>query len=267
MRRHALACLTATMAEHGLTELLKRHAMAPHFDEGTHDGAHHVAKEAVGRDLEAPLCRRQLVPLGMGEPAECGLHVGTGLAECGKVLLRQQPLGSLVHEREIELVVGFPGIMAKEGVFSGMQIVMVRARSGAETRVHVGSHCLDALHGDVGGQDAVEPVGQLLSVGGEVGGEGNLRMVEVGHHHACVDTGIGTTCSDHLYRLPEQCGERLLEPLLNGDAVGLNLPAVIGSAVERKGDEKPLHDAISSAAVWPCGGRPGDGTSPRHGES
>ena len=145
-------------------ELRQGHAMASHFNQRTHYGTHHVAKETVGSDLKTPLCGRQLVPLGMGEMADGGLDVGTCLAESSEVVLAEQPLGSLVHEREVQVVVCFPRAIVQERVLGRMKIIVICTRGGTEAGMHVGIHQLDFLDSNVVGQDPVQAIGHLTGI-------------------------------------------------------------------------------------------------------
>ena len=55
--------------------------MAADVDKGTDNGAHHVAQEAVGCDLEVPAVGAFAMPCGGAEIADVGLDVGVQLGE------------------------------------------------------------------------------------------------------------------------------------------------------------------------------------------
>lgn len=64
--------------------------------------------------------------------------------------------------------------------------------------------------------------------------------LEMGDHHRGMHTGIGPPGPHNLYRLTEQYGKGALQFFLNGIAVGLYLPTVIGGTVEGEGDKVSL---------------------------
>ena len=99
--------------------------------------------------------------------------------------------------------------------------------------MHVGGDGTNVLHGNVLRQELVELVWQVYGCPLLL-----IFPVEVRHHHACMDAGIGPPCSDDLDGLPQKCGECNLQSLLHAVAIGLNLPAVVARAVVGEGDEE-----------------------------
>ena len=84
---HALACRRTATVFYDALKNGKGDAMTSHFDKRPYNSSHHITQEAVSGDLEAPSVGFQLMPLGMGKVADGGLHIGSDLAETGKVVL------------------------------------------------------------------------------------------------------------------------------------------------------------------------------------
>ena len=106
-----------------------------------------------------------------------------------------------------------------------MYIIMVCARDGRETGMHLWGYLPYFVYGDVAGQDAVQAVYQL------VGFHRNPVGIEVGCHVSGMYAGIGPSCSHHLHFLSQKYGEGALQLLLHRIGIGLNLPAVVVGAV------------------------------------
>ena len=77
---HGGAGGAAVLALDDLAEFFDGHLVAADFDEGAHDGAHHVAQEAVGGDGKYPLFVL-MGPCGVGNAAVVGLDIGVQLGE------------------------------------------------------------------------------------------------------------------------------------------------------------------------------------------
>ena len=204
--------------------------MAPHIDEGSHHSAHHIAQEAVGRDDKPVVMVVDSLPFCPVHLAQRSLHVGMGLAECAEVGVSGEHPSRLVHQVEIELVMNEARMLPDEGVFPGVDIIIVGACFRAEPRMHVGRHLAHRSHTDVARKQSVEFIAELVAVYGQVG-------VEMRGHVNGMHPRVGTSGPHHLDGLPEQDGERFLQFSLHGVAVGLNLPSVVVLAIVAKENE------------------------------
>ena len=196
MGRHTLAGSTATAGRDDVAKLLYRDAMPSHLDERAHDSPNHVPQKAVGRDFKAPRRFGKPHPLRLRERAKRGFHVGSRLAERGKILLRQQPLCRRVHRSEIKRIVHFARIGRKKWIFLRVNIVMVRARGGTEAGMHVLCDRFHALHCNVARQYPIQPIRELLPVK-------NAIIIEMRHHFPRMDTRIGPASPHRFDRLPQ----------------------------------------------------------------
>ena len=136
----------------------------------------------------------------------------------------------LVHETEIEVIVRLKRIAAEEGRLVRMDVVMICACLGTEAGVHIVADRLDAMDGNVGRHDAVEAVAHLLMVD-------RLGDIKVCSHVAGMDTRIGAPGSDDTDITAENERQAALKLALDGDGIGLYLPAVVAGAVVGEMDE------------------------------
>ncbi len=201
------------------------HPSSSHFDECADDGTYHVAQKTVGCYPEIPVGGGGLYPPCFRDTAERCLVVSTSLAECRIVVVLEEMECCGIHSLKVEMVMCLQGIGAAERVLGRMNIIMVRARDGRKTRVHLRVYLAHLMYGYVRRQDAVEPVGCLHSV------ERFAVPVEVGSHASGVDTRVSPACSYRLHVLAQKGGEGTLQLLLDGDGVGLLLPTMIACAV------------------------------------
>ena len=96
------------------------------------------------------------------------------------------------------------------------------------------AHGTHPAHRYIRRQQAVQLVGQQSGINHPVG-------IEVGHHQRSMHTGIGTPRPRYLYLAAQQGGQRTHQTFLHAYAIGLYLPAVVGSTIIRKINEISLH--------------------------
>ena len=217
-------CTAAVFLLDNAAEAVNGELAASHFEQGADDGTHHVAQESVGLDGEHPGYIVHTSPGGVHDAAVVGFHVGMQFAEAGEVGVVEQGLGGLVHPFEVRCLKEAAAVLAVEGHLGGGDVVAVRACRGVEAGMGIRFHGTKAVHGDVGRQQAVQFVGDEGGVKGRV-------AVEVSHHEAGMDAGIGATGTHYLHLAAQQGGKGTHEALLHTGTVGLNLPAVIGGAI------------------------------------
>lgn len=199
--------------------------MKPHIDQGAHDGPHHVAQEAVGRDGKHPPLAVKWRPLGVCHLAIVGFHVGVQLAERREIGVQPQPAGCLVHQVEVKLVVACPAVLVEKGALEGVDEVLVGAARGVKSRMGITGHGKYLVDGNALAQYAVQAVHEPACVG-------NGRLgVEVRNHHGSVHARVGAPGSSDAYGRVQHHGHGLLNGLLHAHVVGLHLPAVVGAAV------------------------------------
>lgn len=100
MAGHGGAGSAAVLLFDDLAKFLDGHLVPTYLDEGTDDGADHIAQEAVGSDGEDPLLAF-MRPLGMGDAAVVGLDVGVQFGERREVDIIHQMGRGLVHQVEV----------------------------------------------------------------------------------------------------------------------------------------------------------------------
>ncbi len=89
------------------------------------------------------------------------LAVISTLAKSREVIIFHQNCRCLVHQVKIELIVKFTRISPQKRFLDRMYIIMVRARSGTETCMHIVGNRFHTTHGDVARQKTVEFIYQL----------------------------------------------------------------------------------------------------------
>ena len=217
-------------------KLLHRDLAPAYIDERSHHGSYHVTEEAVGGDLEIPGGRRGLDPSGCGNVADGGLVVTASLAESRIVFVMQEMLRRLVHLFEIQRVVHLQRIVALEGILACMDIIMIGTRGGREAGMHLGIYLPNFIDGNVAWQDSVQTIHQLVEGHRDSFFRNFLFRIPVKmrRHVSGMHTGIGSSCTHHLYLLSEKDGKGTLQLLLHRIGIGLNLPAVIVGSVVTK---------------------------------
>lgn len=224
MGGNALAGTLAVLAFDDGTELVHRKAMTSHLHQRAHDGAHHIAQEAVGRNGEAPLVRAYFLPIGFADVADIGLLVVIDLAETGEILVLHHAARSLVHQREIQFLEQLPAIMSLKGLFAQMDMIMIGAAGGREACVQIVGNVPHTLHGDVARQQAIQFIHKLRAVNGSVG-------IEMCHHHGGMYARI-CAAGTRYGRVPaQQRAQGFLQGFLHGRGTGLHLPSVVSRAV------------------------------------
>ena len=110
--------------------------------------------------------------------AEESLHVGFYLGETLEVLVLPQDPAGMVHGREVQrsaVRIVATGLSV-EGVFSGVEEVLVLAAGGVETGVCLILDLKDAPDGNVRRKNAIQTAAEVVRAGDR------LRAVEVGDH-------------------------------------------------------------------------------------
>ena len=118
---------------------------------------------------------------------------------------------------------------------------MIGTRGGREAGMHLRMNFPHFIDGNVAWQNSVQTILQLV--------EGHrdsffrnflfrnflFRIpVKMRRHVSGMHTGIGSSCTHHLYLLSEKDGKGTLQLLLHRIGIGLNLPAVIVGSVVTK---------------------------------
>ena len=257
MSRHTFACRRTAALRDYPVELVKGNSVPSNINKGADNRTHHVPQKTVCGNAEMPAVAGILHPDGFRNIAQCGLDIGMGLAERPEIADLKQMCCSFVHGFKVKWIMKFARIITKERVLTGMYIIMVCTLRRTETRMHIGSHRLNAKHRNVARQDSVQPISQLLTVG-------NAVELEMRHHFPCVHTSVGTPCTDNRHGTTQHFGQGILQLFLHGIAIGLYLPTVIIGAVVTKVYEESIHFQTFLSFVF-HDGTTGDGTSPPHG--
>lgn len=131
MSRRRRSCPCPVFGFDDSPEVLDGSFAAPHVEQSSHDGAHHIAQETIGSNRKFPYLAF-LFPAGMGNAAVVGLYVGMKFAETGKVGMAVQFCASCMHGLKIEAAVQAANHLVVERVFLCRYIIMVCARQGIE---------------------------------------------------------------------------------------------------------------------------------------
>ena len=211
-----------------LAEAVECHFAATYLEEGTGDGADHVAQEAVGGYLEVVAGGVGWIwlPTGRSDVADVGLDVGMEFGEGGEVVNFQQNFCRLIHQVEIDGGRYLQTVGIEEGGPTDVNIVAIGAVDGIEAGVGIVGDREEVVESDVEWVDnAVERGEETVFIGDRDSG------VEMGDHHGGVDTGIGATCAYEADRVTEKKREAVLDFLLDGDGARLTLPAMVVQSV------------------------------------
>ena len=157
------------------------------IEERADDGTHHIAQETVcGNDKNGFVVVLD-EPLGASKVADFGFDIGMRAAERGEVLFAEEVLRRNVHRLIVQARTYLCAQEVLEGVFAGSNAVAVCAGEGIKACVGGVNDRENVVHGDVGGQKAVETIDEVLRI--ENGGCG----IEMRIHHFGMYACVGTT--------------------------------------------------------------------------
>ena len=115
---------------------------------------------------------------------------------------------------------------------------MIYAAHGVEPGVGIGMDRSNGIDGDITPNESVEPTDKRREVGHRT------VKVEMRHHHAGIDTGIGSPSAYNFHRFTGHGGKRLFQHRLHAHGVGLFLPAV-----ERRPTIGKMHEIALAVIV------------------
>ena len=156
------------------------------LEERTDDGTHHIAQETVGGNDKSGFVVVLDEPFGAGKVADLGFDIGMRAAERGEVLFAEEVLRRNVHRLIVQARAHLGAESGLEWVFAGSDAVMVRAGKSIKACVGGVYDREDIVHGDVGGQKAVETPDQVLRIGD------GCFSIEMRIHHLGMHARIGT---------------------------------------------------------------------------
>ena len=147
----------------------------------------------------------------------------------------------LLQQGAVQGMVDVQGGIPQEGVPMGAlpKGVAVMFAHHLEAGVEIRRRLLAEGHPDVRGQAAVEGVGELGA------GDAALR-IEMGHLGPGVDAAVRAAGGMESEIFARDFFECIADDLLNGNSVGLNLPAMISCAVVGQIDKISLHVSFYS---------------------
>lgn len=190
------------------------------IEERADDGTHHIAQETVcGNDKNGFVVVLD-EPLGASKVADFGFDIGMRAAERGEVLLAEEVLRRNVHSLIVQARTYLCAQEVLEGVFAGSNAVAVCAGEGIKACVGGVNDRENIVHGDVGGQKAVETIDEVLRI--KNGGCGIEMRIHVFRMYACV----GTTGEDKWNGATEERRHSGFHSVLHRAARGLRLRAV-----------------------------------------
>ena len=234
MGRHGGPGLAAVLAlDHG-AELLQGHAPLPYLQQGADDSPHHIAQEPVRLDAE----HQQTVllkPTCLHDLAVVGLHLGVNLRETRKVLILKEDIRRFLHLCDIQVAIKEIGIVDVERVLRSGDVIMVSARHGIETGMHLGRDLPNPIDSNVFGKESIHLMCQGFRVCDFV------VDIEMGVIVPGVDTRVGTTTARDGDHLPQFEAQALLHRGLHAFGVRLDLVTVVAATVVGQMDEISRH--------------------------
>ena len=202
--------------------------------------AYHVLEKAVPADAEnedfvltPETASEDSADLG---PASPSAFIGTG--EGGKIVLPEEAGGGRGHGGLIQRVRMVMQVTAQErraNLFSP-DTVLVSFCNRIVTRVEGCRALADFVDADVIGQEVVECLAEI--------GFGNWTFeIESGTNGKGVNAGVGASAAHNVDGLAFQLPESFFDAALDGGEAGLDLPAMVGSAVVADEDTQTAHDS------------------------
>ena len=146
-----------------MTELLDCHAVSSDKHQGSHYCSDHVAQKAVGLDDEDIVAQSVGCPPCLHDTAVVGLDISVQTAERSEIDIVKKLVCRLVHKVDVEIPEDAVGIGIERILVRG-DIVAIGARNGREASVCFGTYGHHLDDGDVLGQDAVEPTGEVVRI-------------------------------------------------------------------------------------------------------
>ncbi len=190
------------------------------IEERADNGTHHIAQETVcGNDKNGFVVVLD-EPLGASKVADFGFDIGMRAAERGEVLFADEVLRRNVHRLIVQARAHLCAQEVLEGVFAGGDAVAVCAGEGIKACVGGVNDRENIVHGDVGGQKAVETIDEVLRI--KNGGCG----IEMRIHHFGMYARIGTTGESKRNGATEERRHSGFHSILHRAARGLRLRAV-----------------------------------------
>ena len=190
-------------------------------EERTDDGTHHIAQETVrGNDKNGFVVVLD-EPFGAGEVADFGFDIGMRAAERGEVLFADEVLRRNVHRLIVQARTHQGPESGLERVFAGSETVAVGAGEGIKACVGGVYDRENIVHGDVGGQKAVETPYQVLYIGD------GCFSIEMRIHHFGMYPRIGTTGESKRDGATEERRHSEFHSVLHRTARGLRLRAMV----------------------------------------
>lgn len=190
------------------------------IEERADNGTHHIAQETVGSNDKSGFMVVLNEPLGASEVADFGFDIGMRAAERGEVLFAEEVLRRNVHRLIVQARAHLGAESGLERVFAGGDAVAVCAGEGIKACVGGVNDRENIVHGDVGGQKAVETPDEVLRI------ENGCCGIEMRIHHFGMYARIGTTGESKRNGATEERRHSGFHSVLHRAARGLRLRAV-----------------------------------------
>lgn len=191
------------------------------IEERADNGTHHIAQETVGSNDKSGFMVVLNEPLGASEVADFGFDIGMRAAERGEVLFAEEVLRRNVHRLIVQARAHLGAESGLERVFAGGDAVAVCAGEGIKACVGGVNDRENIVHGDVGGQKAVETPDEVLRI------ENGCCGIEMRIHHFGMYARIGTTGESKRNGATEERRHSGFHSVLHRAARGLRLRAVV----------------------------------------
>ena len=234
MRWYRSAGFATVLAPDDGAELFQCHASLPNLQQGADDGSHHVAQETIRLDTK----HQQSVllkPACLHDLAVVGLHLGMHLRETCEVLIIKEDIGGFLHLCDVQIPIKEIGIVYVERILGTCDVIMVGARNGVKTGVHLGRDLPNSINDDVLRQEGIHLMRQCFRVGNR------LLDIEMGVVVPSMYARVGTPTACDGDCLSQLEAQAVLYRSLHAIGVRLDLVTMVTAAVVGQMDEISRH--------------------------
>ena len=234
MGGHRSPGLAAVFSFDDGTKFFQGHAPLPYLQQGTDDGPHHIAQETVRLDAkhQKPVL---LKPIRFHDFAVVGLHLGMHFRETRKVLILKEDIGCFLHLGKVKVTVKEISIVGMEWVFRARDVIMIRARNGIKTGMHLRCDLPNPINHDILGEEGIHLMGKHFRL------FNFFLKVEMSVVVSCMDARIGAATARDGDWLSQLQAQAFLHRFLHALRVRLDLIAVVAAAIVGHVDEISWH--------------------------
>ena len=162
------------------------------------------------------------------------------LRETRKILIFGKHIGGFLHPGNVQITIKEIGIVDMERILRACDIIMIGARHGIETGMHLGRDSPNPINHNVLGKEGIHLMGKRFRV------FQLMLYVEMSIVIPRMDTRVGTPTTCDGDSLPQLKAQALLHRGLHAVRVRLDLVAMVTAAVVGHMNEVSRHLSIKS---------------------